>query len=168
MRSVPAGFLALTMLVLAADSVFAQTSGATHTDPAISRVSSAYEAANNAEDLAKLIALYTDDAVEMPPNAPAIRGRSAIESFYKGLFAEMDGKATLTPIESAISGPIGYEIGTFSQTMKTKNGQTTDDVGKYMVLLKQGADKQWQVAYVIYNSDKPPMQMPPSSAGKKP
>ena len=135
-------------------------------DPNISKISSAYEAAANAEDLAKLSALYTADAVEMPPNAPAIRGRSAIEAYYKKEFADGDGKASIKPTESAISGNIAYEVGTYSQTMKMKTGQTMSDVGKYIVLMKQGPDKQWKIAYLIYNGDNPPPAPQPSQGRK--
>ena len=133
------------------------------TDPAISAISSAYAKATNAEDVAGLIKLYTDDAVEMPPNMPALKGKAAIEAYYKQQFADADAKGTITPIESAITGNSAYEVGTFTQSIKMKTGESMDDVGKYVVILKQGADKQWKVAYVVYNSDKPPMPPPPAA-----
>jgi ketosteroid isomerase-like protein len=136
-------------------------------DPAISKISAAYQAAVNAEDMTKLKDLYVPEAVEMPPNEPALRGWAAIEAYYKKMFADTDGKAAITPMESMVSGNVGYEVGTFTQTIKMKSGQTINDKGKYVVLLKPGADKQWRVFYAIYNSDNPPPQMPPAPAAKK-
>jgi uncharacterized protein (TIGR02246 family) len=125
-------------------------------DPAVSKVSSAYQAAVNAEDAKALAAVYTEDAVEMPPHEPMIRGRAAIQMYYEKQFAEADGKVMITPMESMASGNAGYEVGTYTQSMKMKTGQTMNDKGKYVVLLKPGVDKQWRVAYAIYNSDTPP------------
>ena len=161
MKRVLAAVVAL-ILSAAGGSAAAQGS-ARKVDPAISAISAAYEAATNAEDLAKLSALYTDDAVEMPPNQPALKGRAAIEAYYKQTFADTDGKGKITPTESGISGALAYEAGTFTQTIKMKTGETFADTGKYLVLLKQGADKMWKVSYAIYNSDKP---APPPPAPK--
>jgi uncharacterized protein (TIGR02246 family) len=134
---------------------------AKHIDPTISKVSTAYAAAVNAMDAATLAALYTEDAVEMPPNEKAVHGRPAIEAFYKKQFADTaSATSSIKPTESAIAGSIGYEVGTYTQTLKLKSGLTVNDVGKYIVLLKPGTDKQWRVAYVAYNSDNPP---PPSA-----
>ena len=52
-------------------------------DPAIAKVRSAYQAAAGSQDAAALAKLYTADGVEMPPNAPAAKGRAAIEAFTK-------------------------------------------------------------------------------------
>ena len=45
-----------------------------------------WEAAANRKDASSIAALYTEDALLMPPNAPAVRGRAAVEAFFKGLF----------------------------------------------------------------------------------
>ena len=135
-------------------------------DPAISKISAAYQAAVNAEDVNKMKDLYMADAVEMPPNEPAVRGWAAFEAYYKKQFADGDAKATITPMESMISGNVGYEVGTYTQMVKLKSGQTINDKGKYVVLVKPGADKQWRVFYAIYNSDNPPPPMPAPPAKK--
>lgn len=135
-------------------------------DPAISKISAAYQAAVNAEDVNKMKDLYMADAVEMPPNEPAVRGWAALEAYYKKQFADGDAVATITPMESMISGNVGYEVGTYTQMVKLKSGQTINDKGKYVVLVKPGADKQWRVVYAIYNSDNPPPQMPAPPAKK--
>jgi ketosteroid isomerase-like protein len=99
----------VTIAWLGSASLGAQLQKGGKIDPAISKVSSAYQAAANAEDVAKLVALYTEDAVEMPPNEAAIRGRAAIEAYYKKQFAGADGKATITPTESMVAGNVAYE-----------------------------------------------------------
>jgi len=156
--------LALFATLAPAAPAWAQSAKSTKaTDPAISKISSAYQAATNAKDVAKLMALYADDAVEMPPNQPMVQGKGAIEAYYKKQFADGDPTLMLKPIESSVSSNFAFEAGSYTQTLKVKaNGQTINDKGKYVVLLKQGSDRLWHVEYAIYNSDNPPM-LPPAS-----
>lgn len=134
-------------------------------DKAVIAVADAYTAAMLKADSAAVAALYMDDAIEMPPNAAAVKGKTAIEQYYKKQFA--DGKITafsLTHVDSHVSGDVGYDIGTYTQAM-TPAGKTQSfqDAGKYIVVLKKSGGK-WLVRYVCYNSDNPPPPAPPASA----
>jgi uncharacterized protein (TIGR02246 family) len=126
-------------------------------DPAIRQVADSYVKASLAGDAKAIAALYTDDAVEMPPNQPPIKGRAAIEGYYTKLMsgAKM-GSFTLTHIESRASGEAGYDVGTYQQSM-TPPGATAPmkETGKYVVVLKRTGGA-WKVAYAIYNSDQAP------------
>ena len=127
-------------------------------DAAIRQVADAYVKATLAGDAKAIAALYTEDAVEMPPNVPSVRGRAAIEQYYTKLFSgdTKVGQFALTHLESRAAGDTGYDVGTYKQSMNPP-GQTsaTSDTGKYVVVLRriQGA---WKVAYAIYNSDQAP------------
>jgi uncharacterized protein (TIGR02246 family) len=129
------------------------------TDPALTKLAKAWEAAFNAKDIAKVASMYTDDAVVMPPNHEAVRGRANIEAFFK----EMDtAKLTLTPFESAISGSTAYEAGTYQMSITPKTGEPGTDKGKYVVILKRGSDGQWRLSHDIFNSDMP-LPAPPKT-----
>ena len=135
---------------------------ATAKDPAVMAVADAYTAAMLKGDLAGVMAIYADDAIEMPPNAAAVRGRAAIEAYYKKQFEQMKvASFTLEHIDSKAAGDVGYDIGTYRQS-GTPPGATApvQDSGKYIVVLKK-TDGKWRVRYVCYNSDNPP----PPSAG---
>ena len=149
--------LVLVCVVVAYQSMPAQSPG---TGAEIAKVSDAYVKASLAADAKAVAALYTEDAVEMPPNQPMVKGRAAIEQYYTKQFG---GSAklqsfTLTKIESNASGDIGYEVGTYRQTI-TDGQHPMNDAGKYTVVLKRTAGT-WKVAYAIYNSDTPPTPMP--------
>jgi uncharacterized protein (TIGR02246 family) len=136
-------------------AVKAQMTG--KTDPALTKLAKAWEAAFNATDVAKVASMYTDDAVVMPPNHEPVRGRANIEAFFK----EMAGtKLTLTPFESAISGSTAYEAGTYQMSITPQTGPPTTDKGKYVVILKRGSDGQWRLSHDIFNSDMP-LPVPP-------
>jgi uncharacterized protein (TIGR02246 family) len=125
---------------------------------AIKQVADAYVKATLAGDAKAIAALYTEDAVEMPPNEPSVKGRAAIEQYYTKLFSGgmKIGQFTVTHLESRAIGDSGYDVGSYQQSMNPP-GQTTatTDTGKYVVILRrsQGA---WKVAYAIYNSDQAP------------
>jgi uncharacterized protein (TIGR02246 family) len=127
-------------------------------EAAIKQVADAYVKATLAGDAKAIAALYTEDAVEMPPNVPSVKGRPAIEQYYMKLFSggTKVGQFALTHLESRAVGDTGYDVGTYQQSMNPP-GQTTatSDTGKYVVILRrsQGA---WKVAYAIYNSDQAP------------
>jgi uncharacterized protein (TIGR02246 family) len=132
-----------------------QSSG---TDAGIKQVADAYVKATLAGDAKAIAALYADDAVEMPPNQPMIKGKAAIEQYYaKQLAGGVKFTSfSLTHIESRAAGDTGYDVGTYNQNLTPPGGQPTTDTGKYVVLLKR-VGGAWKVTYAIYSSDKMPM-----------
>ena len=126
-------------------------------EAAIKQVADAYVKASLAGDAKAIAALYTEDAVEMPPNQPPVKGRAAIEQHYAEMFSggAKLGAFALTHLESRASGDLGYDAGTYQQTM-TPPGQTSpmNETGKYVVILER-VKGEWKVAYAIYNSDQP-------------
>jgi ketosteroid isomerase-like protein len=104
------------------------------------------------------MALYDTNAVEMPPDQPLLKGKAAIEQYYKKLFGDPNMKVTsfvLDHIESTVSGDVAYDVGTYKQTMMA-SGKSMNETGKYVVLMRKvGTD--WKVTCAIYNSD---MAMP--------
>lgn len=131
-------------------------------DPAIAKVRSAYQTAAGSQDGAALAKLYTADGVEMPPNAPAAKGRAAIEAFHKAFAQQwMMHGMTITPTETKVAGDTAYDVGTYKQTlMAQKGGGMVEDKGKYIVLLKKDAGGAWLISHAIYNSDNPPPAAP--------
>lgn len=148
------------ILALAATGVYAQPVG----DAAgVARTRAAFEKAAAAQDGAAIARLYAADGVEMPPNAPAVKGRSAIEAYHKAFGQQfMVHGFSLAATETRVLGDTAYEVGTYQQSlMQQKGGGMIDDKGKYIVLLKKDASGVWAITHSIYNSDNPlPGQAP--------
>lgn len=146
-------------MALAATGAYAQGSADT---AAIAKARSAFEKAAGAQDGAAIAKLYTADGVEMPPNAPAAKGRAAIEAYHKAFAQQfMMHGITLTATDTQVHGDTAVDIGTYKQSlMSQKNGGMTDDKGKYIVLLKKDASGAWLLTHAIYNSDNPPPGAP--------
>jgi uncharacterized protein (TIGR02246 family) len=125
---------------------------------AIKAVADAYVKAALAGDAKGVAALYAEDAIEMPPHQPMIKGRAAIQQYYEKEFSAgmKMNTFTVTHLDAQAMGDRGYDVGTYQQSV-TPKGMTDaqNDTGKYTVILKQTAGA-WQIAYAIYNSDQPP------------
>jgi uncharacterized protein (TIGR02246 family) len=122
-------------------------------DPGISQVVEAYAAAMLAGDAAAAAALYRDDAIEMPPGKPPVRGRAAIEAYYRELFSgcrfvEFNFKNE----QAQASGEVGYVVGVSRVSLTPAGGPPVHEAGKYLVVLKRSGGA-WRVAYAIHNAD---------------
>ena len=122
---------------------------------AITAIADRYAKAMLAADAAAIGGLYTADAVEMPPNQPSVKGRSAIQQYYEKQFAAGKiARFTLTHTETRAVGDTAYDVGTYEQSIVPTGAAGVDDTGKYVVILKRTGG-EWRVGYAIYNSDRP-------------
>lgn len=117
----------------------------------IQSLSDKFAQAFNAGDAAGVAALYTEEAVILPPGAEMMKGRTAIQAFWKGA-AEQLGNGKLTTVDvKPLGGDRALEIGNFS--FRTKASQPQEITGKYVVVWeKVGAD--WKLATDIWNTNK--------------
>ena len=155
--------LSLVLIVLTAPVLLAHSTqppaAQKKIDQAIAAVADQYVKATLAGDAKAIAALYTEDAVEMPPNQPPVKGRAAIQQYYEKLFKEgKTSRFTIDHLETQASGNVGYDVGTYQQSMTPGGGAAMEDTGKFTVILRRTGGT-WLVAYAIYNSDRPPMAM---------
>jgi uncharacterized protein (TIGR02246 family) len=116
-----------------------------------------YQAAYNAGDAAALAALYTDDAISLPDHHPAVQGRPAIQKYFEDLFAEYSATMMISPGDTDVTPNLAHENGTFTIKVTPKaGGDTISDDGKYLVVLKRGADGAWKIHHDIDNSNRMP------------
>jgi uncharacterized protein (TIGR02246 family) len=116
----------------------------------IQRLSDKFSEAASAGDAAAVAALYAEDAVLLPLEAPIVKGRAAIQDFWKPV-VESGAKAKLTTTEATLAGDYVHEIGTY--TIKHADGALIQE-GKYLVIWKR-AGKTWQIHRDIWNSNSP-------------
>jgi uncharacterized protein (TIGR02246 family) len=156
-----AALVVVSLLLLNGSSVSpaAQTPAKGSPTAAIHAIADAYVQASLKGDAKALAALYTDDALEMPPNAPIVKGKPAIEQYYQKLFGSGMKVTTfsLSHIETQAVGDNAYDVGTYRQNLTPPNATAGTDTGKYTVILKRSGGA-WKVAYAIYNSDLPPQR----------
>jgi len=117
--------------------------------------------------------LFTEQGREMPPNEPAVVGRAAIARYETANDAVFAGKLAIAGEEYMANGPLAIERGSFTFSGKAKSGApkgtpaSVTDEGKYLIHW-HNVNGQWQIAEVIWNSNKPLMMAAPAAAAKKP
>lgn len=109
---------------------------------------------------------YAEDAVLMPPNAPAAIGRAAIQEVWAGLIA-MQPQLTVTPLSVSANGPLAVDRGSYSLTFTPPGAsQPMTDTGKYLAHWHL-VDGRWILVEDIWNSDLPAPPPPPPPARRR-
>lgn len=107
-----------------------------------------FSAKANAGDAAGAAELYALDAEILPPNAPSISGRAAIEKYWAAAIAQVTD-VRLTAVDVKQLGPSALrETGTYQ--MRTKGSAPQLLKGKYVVIWRQ-VGSQWKMATDIWN-----------------
>jgi ketosteroid isomerase-like protein len=123
---------------------------ASHESPELAARGDAWEQNINAGDLDGLVALYTDDARLLPPNAEMAQGHDAVRASFSGMI-DAGLTASLTTVEAVVAGDIGYRIGTYS--LEAPDGSMVDS-GKFIDTWRQ-VGGEWMISTDIWNSDLP-------------
>jgi len=105
----------------------------------------------NKNDFVGIGALYTADAIALPPGAPMVKGEAAIGDMWKSL-AEKASDPSLTTLDVKSLGPsFAREIGTYRLQTKGQNPQ--EITGKYVVIWEK-VGNEWKLATDIWNDGK--------------
>ncbi len=110
-----------------------------------------------AGDWAANAGLFTQDGVLMPPNHPAVQGRTAIQEWGTATFgAASFTEFTNAPVEIDGRGGIAYSRATYSLALSVEGiAEPITDTGKYIVIWKKQADGAWLAVANPWNSDLP-------------
>jgi ketosteroid isomerase-like protein len=100
-------------------------------------------------------ALYTEDALLMPPNFEMIRGRSSTQSFWDGAIKMGVKDAMLTTEELEDLGGMVHEVGSYTLKIQPEGQAAFEDKGKYVVLWKKMPDGSLKLHRDIWNSSLP-------------
>ena len=105
-----------------------------------------------AGDFATAASEYAENGMLLPPNAPIVEGRPAIESFFARF-----GKVTTFNekfVELEASGDLAYARLTYDLSM-TPPGTTArlNDTGKLILIFRKQINGSWLVSRGIWNSD---------------
>ena len=125
---------------------------------AIKELREEYNAAVEAGDVARVISLFADEAVLMPPNEPPATGKEATRSWYETLFEQFNVEPfTSSAEEVEVTDDWAFDRGTYSITLTPKaGGEPAEDSGKFIAIFQRQTDGSWKVARGIWNSDNPP------------
>jgi uncharacterized protein (TIGR02246 family) len=117
----------------------------------IEKLSDVWTAAFNKGDAAAVAALYTEDAYVLPPGSAMVKGRAAIEAFWRQAAQQMSDAKLTTVDVLPLGRSAAREIGTV--TLKSKSQPPQEVVGKYVVVWRK-VGRDWKLATDIWNTDK--------------
>jgi ketosteroid isomerase-like protein len=121
-------------------------------DSAIRAITPRFVEAYNRKDAAAAVRDYADDAKVLPPNMPMVRGKAAIQDFWK--FAmDMGVHLNLEAVELVVDGSTAYERGVATMTTRAGAAQPKTSKGKYVTVMRCQPDGSWKLVLDIWNSD---------------
>ncbi len=119
----------------------------------LGRMNRDFAAALNAKDAARAASLYAEDAWIIPPGEAIVKGRAAIEAYWKGAIESAGVRdVSVETLDARSSGDLGFEIGSYRLTADGPDGAPVKDTGRYIELLRRGADGTWISTAGIWNA----------------
>ena len=126
---------------------------------AVKEVLNKYAGFCNAGDFSSWMSLWTDDGVQMPPDAPTKVGKEQIREYMKPMFDQFDLKIEIDTLEGREHGDYGLTRCTYWLDLIPKAGGETIHAmpdGKALTLYERQSDGSWKIVYDCFNSNKPP------------
>jgi len=137
--------------MLAACLILVAWPAAAQSKAIIQKADDRWAEAFNKGDAAALAAMYTEDAYALPPGAEMLKGRSAIEAFWRQQMQQIgDVKCTALDVKR-LGRNAAREIGTCS--FKTKAQPPQEGALKYAVVWEK-EEGQWRLLQDIWNTNK--------------
>lgn len=146
-------------LVAAMGFAHAASPAAGANEAAIRAQSASWVKAYNGGDAKAAAALYAEDAMLFPPNAPGVSGRAAIEAFLAKDIAGSKAAGVVFNLnpktDVGVSGDMGWESGTYTATVKG----AIVEAGKFLSVSRK-KDGKWLYVRDTWNADAAPAAAP--------
>jgi len=142
--------LAISLGIVSVGIAFAVVSNSD--EAKIRELISAYQIALNNEEIEKIPTLYSEQAIFMPPEIPAINGVKEIGLTYEYLFGQFDFELEFDIKEVVISENFAYVLSNSEGTITLVDSQTeeTSKNQEIFILIKEGDD--WKISRYMFNS----------------
>ncbi|MEN8375353.1 MAG: DUF4440 domain-containing protein [Gemmatimonadota bacterium] len=156
--------IAITLVSAACQPVDQAPSELTAADAeAIRAVDAAATEAGVAGDFDAFAALYTEDAILLPPNAPAVTGRSAIRDYWASVPPIVAFEIEVEEIVGR--GDLAYVQGSYLLELAPPGApEPIRDNGKFIEIRRRQPDGSWPLSRDIYNSNLPIAAPEPADA----
>lgn len=126
--------------------------GPTSEQEEVKAVVQAYFDALNAGDVERIVALYSNDAVFLPKDAPAARGIAAIERTYRQVLGNIDLDTRHEYFEIAVDGPVAVVESRSNGTLTVKEtGKTKPTSNNELFVLRRDDAGSWRISRYMFN-----------------
>ena len=114
-----------------------------------------YLEAFNEGDSRRVASYWAEDAVHLPPIGPELRGRAALEEFYRQSFEIMNARISDYSNEYRFAGDHVFVRESFTVTIQPPGEETVSRPGKGMWIGKKEADGVWRTFWALARIDQP-------------
>jgi len=111
---------------------------------------STYQIALNNEEIEKISTLYSEQAIFMPPEIPAINGVEEIVLTYEYLFSQFNFELEFDIKEVVIAENFAYVLSNSEGTIESSETEETSKNQEIFILIKEGDD--WKISRYMFNS----------------
>jgi len=112
---------------------------------AIKKITDDFNAALNAGDIDKLVSLFTDDAVRIPPNEPALIGKEAIRGLFQQQLDQFTVQNEGVIVDLKVSGDLAFFRGSWTSINTPKDGgEPLKYNGSYVSVIQKQPDGSWK------------------------
>ena len=105
-----------------------------------------------------IAALYSPDAVLLPPGEPMVKGEAA-KKYWVDFTNGFSGPTELNTLAVEGAGDVATAIGTYKMTLTPKKAGAKPlpvEEGKYLEVLKRQDDGSWKIIYDMWSPNAPP------------
>ena len=123
----------------------------------LEKATSAFHQALRTNDAEGLFAYVADDVLMMPPNEAPVRGKAAMQRWYRTFLSEFrTTRLILADREVTVSNTWATELGQYEWGLQPRaGGDLVVDKGNYMQIWKRARDGSWRFFREIWNSSIP-------------
>ena len=129
---------------------------------AIKKITDDFNAAMNAGNIDKLLSLYADDAVRIPPNKPALIGIEAIRSLFQEQLDQFTVQNEGVVVDLEVSGDLAFVRGSWTSINTPKDGgESLKENGSFVSVIQKHPDGSWKVICNIWSNEQlifPPIE----------
>jgi uncharacterized protein (TIGR02246 family) len=112
-------------------------------------------AAVNASDPDRVLALWREEGILMPPHHPVVHGHAALREYFRELFRRSTLTFQFTSSDIQLFGDLAVERLSYTATVLPMTGGTpANDVGKGLHVYLRDAGGSWKLLHDIWNSDR--------------
>ncbi len=143
-------FVILGLIIISSGMVFAVISNSD--EAKIRELISVYQIALNNEEIEKISTLYSEQAIFMPPEIPAINGVEEIVLTYEYLFSQFDFELEFDIKEVVVAENFAYVLSNSEGTITLESSGTeeTSKNQEIFILIKEGDN--WKISRYMFNS----------------
>jgi len=114
-----------------------------------------YLRAFNAGDYRRVASYWTEDSVHLPPMGPEVRGRAALEEFYRQTFEAMKAQLSDYSYECRFAGDHVIVRESWKVTLQPPGQGATSRTGKGLWVGRKEADGVWRTFWALARLDEP-------------